>query len=208
MKPKEFADGLRKSAELLGTNRAGLLPVLAGVFDASSAATVAATLTRLEKARVAPPAGYPSVGEAIGSLPALLKYLKSVGKPPFVKDLELVAGKLATVPHADLHAFVSSAVAELTKPPKRPPVLKEGVVQHHLTQLEKTLGEDVAFKAAYKELEEDPNVGALEIAALAKRFTDTAIKARSAALKKIWARHHSLMVFKAKSDSRDGRSAA
>jgi hypothetical protein len=65
-----------------------------------------------------------------------------------------------------------------------------------------------AVTAAYKELEEDPHVGALEIAALAKRLTGSAIKARAAAMKKIWARHHSLMVFKAKSEPRDGRLAA
>jgi hypothetical protein len=208
MKPKEFADGLRESAELLGTNRAKLLPILAGVFDSSLAATVSATVARLEKARLAPPAGYPSVGEAIAALDPLIQYLKSYGKPAFVKDLELLTAKSGSLAHASFQAFVDGAIAELTKPPKQRPVLKEEVVQHHLARLEKSLGEDVAFTAVYKELEGDPNVGALEITALAKRFTGTAIKARAAAMKKIWARHHSLMIFKAKSDSRDGRSAA
>lgn len=208
MKPKEFADALRDSAELLSSNDEGVLPLLAGIFDASPTATVATTLGRLEKARLAPAAGHPSVGDGLRTLGPLMKFLGRQGKPAFAKDLESVAVKFGSVSDASLFAFVDLAVAELRKPPKQKPVLKEDVVQHHLTQLEKTLGDDVGFKAAYKELEDDPNVGALEIAALAKRFTDSATKARSAALKKIWARHHSLMVFKAKSESRDGRSAA
>ncbi|MGE0851853.1 MAG: hypothetical protein AB7O44_19865 [Hyphomicrobiaceae bacterium] len=100
-------------------------------------------------------------------------------------------------------------IAALNQPATRPkPAPKEDVVRRHLWQLEQTLGDDPAFKIAYNALDHDPEVGALEIAELAKRFTEQATKSRPAALKKIWARHHKLMTFKAKPQSRDGRSAA
>jgi hypothetical protein len=83
---------------------------------------------------------------------------------------------------------------------------RDDVVQRHLRRLEQTLGDDAAFTAAYKELDRDPEVGKLEIAELAKQFTQTSAKSR--ALKKIWSRHHTLTTFQAKSKSRDGRSAA
>ena len=107
-----------------------------------------------------------------------------------------------------IELFVESAISALEKRTPPQPPLNEELVQHHLVQLEKALGDDAAFAAAYNALEHDSDVGKLEIAAIAKGFTNTSPKSRSAALKKIWARHHSLVTFSAKSKSRDGRSAA
>jgi hypothetical protein len=97
----------------------------------------------------------------------------------------------------------------LTKPVKKArPTLREDVVRHRLKRLEETLGNDSGFTAAFNELDQDPNIGRLEIAERAKRFTQKASKSRPGALKKIWARHHALMMLKANSESRAGRSAA
>jgi hypothetical protein len=108
---------------------------------------------------------------------------------------------------SDINSFAQLAVTALASPAKHTDI-KEDVVARHLLLLENALGNDAAFTAAYNTLEQHGDVGKLEIAAIAKRFTDTNPKSRPAALKKIWARHHSLVTFDAKSRSRDGRSAA
>src|SRR5262249_14950216 len=109
---------------------------------------------------------------------------------------------------AGVQQFVEKAAAALNKSTRLTPTLRDDVVQRHLRRLEQTLGDDAAFTSAFHELDHDPEVGKLEIAELAKRFTQTGAKTRAAALKKIWSRHHTLMTFEAKSKSRDGRSAA
>jgi hypothetical protein len=210
MKPGEFSGALSKAAKVVAAEDAANLTLLAEVFAASSAATVAATLTRLGKAGLTPSIeGHLAVGEAVLRLGNLVNFLKDYGKPAFARDLCAVLLFLQRFEDADLASFASEAIAALTRPTAAPvPVLNEAVVQKHLHQLEQALGNNEAFSAAYNELERDPEVGKLEIADLAKRFTDRAVKSRAPALKKIWARHSSLMSLKGKSESRVGRSAA
>jgi hypothetical protein len=129
-------------------------------------------------------------------------------KPPFAKDLQSVVVFLRAFSQSELRSVVDDAIGILTCTPPPPPTLKEHVVERHLLSLEEALGNSPAFSAAYRLLESDPEVGKLELAALSKRFTGKASSSRTAALKRIWARHHALMTFKAKSESRAGRSAA
>jgi len=151
----------------------------------------------------------PTVGEALTVIAPMHEFVRLYGKPSLAKDLDSVTVLLQRFSPAGMRTFVDEAIAALRKPTTRPkPMPKEDVVQRHLRQLQQTLGNDPAFRVAYDELDHDPEVGALEIADLAKRFTEQTAKSRPAALKKIWARHHKLMSFKAKSESRDGRSAA
>jgi len=209
MKPNEFADALRKGADVVAPGDAIPLRALAELFASSPSATVAATITHLGKAALTPATTQPTISEALRAFAPLQAFVRHYGKPTFAKDLEAVTAFLQRFREAGVRSFVSEAIAALSKPTGRPkPALKEDVVQRHLRRLEQTLGNDPAFTAAYHGLEHDPDVGKLEIAELAKRFTDHAAKSRPVALKKIWARHHSLMTFKAKSESRDGRSAA
>jgi hypothetical protein len=51
-------------------------------------------------------------------------------------------------------------------------------------------------------------IGKPQLAALAKEMTGSRGHARDAALKKMWKRHQSLVVFKAKSRATAGQSAA
>ena len=121
----------------------------------------------------------------------------------------MLTGFLRRFGKAGLRPLVDEAIKRLSEPPGRSKAtLKEDVVQRHLDRLKQALGNNSTFTAAYNELEHDTEVGKLEIAELAKRFTETNVKSRAVALKKIWARHHNLMSFRAKSESRDGRSAA
>jgi hypothetical protein len=208
MKPNEFAEALRTAAGLLASDDAGQLRALAGLFDASPAATVAATLMKLKKARAfSPTPGKPELGGLLTALSPVAEFVGLYGRPPLAKDLQAVSIFLQDFAKTSVRSFVDEGAVALTVTTPPTPTLKEEVVERHLRRLEQTLGDDPAFSAAYKELDHDPDLGKLEIAALAKRFTDTSPKSRPAALKKIWARHRSLMTSKAKSESRAGRSA-
>jgi hypothetical protein len=209
MKVKEFADALNMSAAVLSPAVAADLRALGDLFASSPSPTVAATLTRLSKATLAPPTIGITVGEALGAIAPMYDFVKHYGKPSLARDFEAVIAFLGRFSQAGVRPFVDEARAALSKPAgKQKPTMREDVVQRHLRHLEQTLGNDPAFTAAYHGLERDPQVGKLEIAELARRFTGHAAKSRPVALKRIWARHHSLMTFKAKSESRDGRSAA
>jgi len=209
MKVKEFADALNKSAAVLAPADAAHLRALAELFASSRSPTVTATVTRLSKAKLAPATIGTTVGEALKVIAPLHDFVRHYGKPGLAKDFEAVAVFLGRFSQAGVRPFVDEARAALSKPAgKQKPTMREDVVERHLRHLEQTLGNDHAFTAAYHGLERDPEVGKLEIAELARRFTDHTAKSRPVALKRIWARHHSLMTFKAKSESRDGRSAA
>lgn len=208
MRPGEFADALGKAASLLAPTDAAQLRIIAELFASSTAATVAATLTKLRKARTfSPAAGQPAIADVLTAQRAFAEFMSVYGKPAFAKDLQATTAFLQGFSQAGVRSFVDDAVAVLTRPTPPPAVLREEVVERHLRRLEQTLGDDSAFSAAYRELDQDPDVGKLEIAALTKRFTDMAAKSRPVALKKIWARHHALLSSRAKSESRAGRSA-
>lgn len=206
MKPTEFAHALQAGGKLL-PDSSPVLASLAELFNASPAATVAATIAKLRKANIVSSEGRPKTGEALAAIAPLLEFLKGFGKPVVAKDLQTLATFLESVPQLAFHSLIEEGVAALNKPAPTPPVLKEDVVRHHLNRLEQSLGDDPRFTAAYKELELDPEVGKLEIAALVKRFADANTKSRPAALKKILSRHKSLMTQQGKSDSRQGRGA-
>jgi hypothetical protein len=208
MRPGEFAEALAKAASLLAPTDTIQLRIIAELFVSSPAASVAATLTTLRKARTfAPIAGHPAISDVLKAVAPLGEFIALYGKPAFAKDLQATMTFLQGLPQAAVRTFADDAVAVLTRPTPQPGGLREEVVERHLRRLEQTLGDDPAFSAAYRELDQDPDVGKLEIAALTKRFTDTAAKSKPAALKKIWARHHSLLSSRAKSESRAGRSA-
>lgn len=208
MKPQEFADGMRKAAPLLAPSDSAKLQAIVDLFASSAAATVAATLTKLRKARGFEPAiGQPSIADVLTALKPFREFVAEYGKAAFAKDLQATTAFLQTYAQVGMRPFTDDAITVLTRPVPLPPTLKEDVVQRHLRHLENMLGDAPGFAAACKELDLDPDVGTLEIAALTKHFVGKAIKTRPAALKKIWARHHSLMSSRGKSESRAGRSA-
>src|SRR5262245_7309960 len=85
---------------------------------------------------------------------------------------------------------------------------RDDLVIRYKEKLEAALGDDEKFTAIYSDLCENPAVGKPEIIALAKQMSGGGARTQDAALKKIWNRHQSLMMFKAKSRATGGRSAA
>jgi hypothetical protein len=86
--------------------------------------------------------------------------------------------------------------------------MREELAAQYKQKLEATLGDDEKFAAIYNHLRTDIAMGKPEIAALVKQMTGSGARTQDAALKKIWNRHRSLVVFKAKSRTTAGRSAA
>ena len=86
--------------------------------------------------------------------------------------------------------------------------LREDMVIQYKEKLEAALDDEEKFSTVYDDLRANAAMGKPEIVALAKQMTGSGARTEDAALKKIWSRHQSLMVFKAKSRATGGRSAA
>jgi hypothetical protein len=86
--------------------------------------------------------------------------------------------------------------------------VRDDLVAHYKQKLEAAFGDDEKFAAICNDRRIDIAMGKPEIAALAKQMTGRGARTQDAALKKIWNRHQSLVVFKAKSRATAGRTAA
>ncbi|MBS0250149.1 MAG: hypothetical protein JSR78_03685 [Proteobacteria bacterium] len=139
----------------------------------------------------------------------LVSFLKSTGKPAVIKELQELSnslGSLKRVNPEDLAA--KSASPKQQSGSSRPaPAQRLDLVQMHLRLLEQSLGDDVGFTSAFRALEADTNMGTGEFVSLAKQFSFASTKSKSAALKKIWARHQALMTSRAKAAATAGRIA-
>jgi hypothetical protein len=193
MKPREFADVLDTCGGLLSPSDDHQLRLFAKAFRLSSASTVATTLARLRKDSIRFMPGNPSINHILSAVAPLHALIQMYGKPAIARDFSTFVQFLGDHSHVGIESFLESAMREFENPAPLQPSVNEEVVERHLVQLEKALGDDAAFTAAYKALECDSAAGKLEVTTISKRFTYKASMSRPAALNKIWARHHSLM---------------
>jgi hypothetical protein len=158
----------------------------------------------------------PRLGELISPLEGLLQLLEDVAKPKNLADLK---GLLAVVrEHGDtsIEGFASAirdhvASASKGKSKKGAKSMNESLVADYLKKLEAALGNDVAFRTLFGEIEADKRITKLEAVALATRFLGPtpASTTRPRALQRVLQRHQKLMDFKRSSESiGGGRSAA
>jgi hypothetical protein len=142
--------------------------------------------------------------------------LEDVAKPKNLADLK---GLLAVVrEHSDtsIEGFASAirnhvASASKGKSKKGAKSMNESLVADYLKKLEAALGNDVAFRTLFGEIEADKRITKLEAVALATRFLGPtpASTTRPRALQRVLQRHQKLMDFKRSSKSiGGGRSAA
>jgi len=212
MKSKDFADAMRKLADVLaGTDTGGMhvagLRDLACVFDlAPEAATVAQVVKRLKAAHLDLSPGSPSLGDLVHVFGPAQKFLSTYGKQSVVADIKTVHEFLQSTMHGSVKALLAQAPQTVTPPP--PPQLREDVVERYLPRLEGAGSDSLKFMLIWNEIAADPDVGKLEAVALAKRFTGASPATKPAALNKLRSHHRALMTLKAKSESRAGRSAA
>lgn len=201
MTPKDFAAALTELSRLTASPD---VEVLATIFAQSPEKTTAATLKKLSTVQGA------GSHELIDVLHRASSFAKSAGAAKFAGLLDTLSSIIATRGASDIHSFVVSAISLLNAPKsnkKATVAARPDVVRAFVKRLEECLG-DEGFSVPYKELENDPAISNAEVVAIARTFTSKKPASRPKALQAIWARHHALLVSKAKSESRGGRSAA
>ena len=215
MKSKDFAVSLVRFSDLLRSVSATAAEAntrqLLALFEISPATSVADVTKKLHPATASLIAGNPSLQQAAAPLAELHAFLQGQAKPALLTDLAAVVEFLKANGSLSLSALLEAAPQVLVKPRKPikvvPPV-RHDLIDMYCRKLEEALGDEPGFVSLFKMLSEDEDVGKQEAAAIAKRFTGASGASKAAALKKVWARHHNLMTFRAKSESRAGRSAA
>jgi hypothetical protein len=214
MKCRDFSSILRTFADVLDVAGAPVardqIAMLAGIFDAYSASSVSELTKRV--AGLPEAAGDPSLGDLAKLLSVLRRFLNQTAKSAVLTDVDAIEKLLHDRASMGFGAFVRMAT-EAATPTGRgrgrdAPRERDDLVVQYKEKLEAALGDEKTFTAVYNDLRANTAVGKPEITALAKQMTGSGARTQEAALKKIWNRHQSLVVFKAKSRATGGRSAA
>jgi hypothetical protein len=215
MKSKDFAAILHSFANLLRVAQADItrdrVLLLAAMFEIAPAASVADVAKRLTVADLVIAADRPTGNELAAILTELRAFLTGQVKPPLVADIAIVEDLLLHYGSGSIARLVEGATTVLVKPVKLkkvPPPVRRDLIDHFARELEIALGDEAGFVSLFNQISNNDDVGKPEAAEIAKRFTGKTGASKPAALKKIWARHHNLMTFRAKSESRAGRSGA
>ena len=212
MKSKDFAVALRKFSTVLQAAQASSaeasLQQLAAVFEVAPTATVADAIKKLSAATVNLLAGYPSVHQPALILAELSTFLTGQAKAAFLTDLSTVGAFLKLHSATSVDGLIEAAKISLVRTAPVDTPLRDDLIEKYARQLDIALGDEAGFVSLFKEISENSAIRKHEAAELAKRFTGKPAASKPAAMKKIWARHHNLMTFRAKAESRAGRSAA
>jgi hypothetical protein len=216
MKCRDFSSVLRTFADVLDVAGALVardqIVMFAVVFDAHPTSSVSDLAKRIGALGGSGPTGRPSLGDVARLLSALKCFLDKTAKTPVLTDVTTIEKLLRDRASMEIGAFVRmTAEAAAPRCPTRKrnaPLVRDDLIVHYKEKLEAALGDVEKFTAVYNDLRANTAIGRLEIIALAKQMTGTGARTEDAALKKIWNRHQSLMVFKAKSRATGGRSAA
>jgi hypothetical protein len=216
MKSQEFSSFLRSFAHVLAIAGAQVahdqIIMFSTIFDADPKLSVSALAKRISSLNDPGPANSRSLGDVRQLLSALEALFANAAKSSVLADIEIVEQLLRDRASMELSTFVRLAI-ELAAPrcsSRKPAAAKvrNDLIDHYKTKLEESLGDEENFTAVYNDLRANSAVGKGEIVTLAKQMTGSGARTEDAALKKIWNRHRSLMVFKAKSRVTSGRSAA
>jgi hypothetical protein len=157
----------------------------------------------------------PRLGELTAPLEALLQLLEDVAKPKILADLHhllAVVREHGDTPIAGFASAIRAHVVSASKgePKKGAAPMDQSLVNDYLKRLDDALGDDVAFRALFREIDADRRVTKLEAVELATRFLGPTppSTSRPKALQRVLHRHQKLMDFKRSSESiRGGRSA-
>ncbi len=214
MKCRDFSSILRTFADILDVVGAPVardqIVMFAGVFDAYPTSSVSELTKRI--AALPEAAGRPSLGDLANLLSALKSFLDKTAKSTVLTDVTAIEKLLRDRASMELGAFVrmaTEAAATTGRGSGRDaPRVRDDLIVHYKEKLEAALGDEEKFTAVYNNLRTNTAMGKPEITALAKQMTGSGARTQDAALKKIWNRHQSLAVFKAKSRATGGRSAA
>ena len=212
MKCAELADALERLGDLYRISAEGApraLSDLQVLVRSVPELTVSQFSKKLDKLRANTDAPGAISADQIPELcDAVASFLKPIGKPAVVKELQQLSVAIKKIGSINPDNLVAQASAGRGKTDNTTGVaVRLDLVQAHLRLLERALGDDVGFTSAFRSLEMDANLGTAEYVSLAKQFSFAATKSKSAALKKIWARHQALMTSRAKAAATAGRIA-
>jgi len=216
MKCRDFSSVLRTFADVLDVAGAPVardqIVMFAAVFEAHPTSSVSDLAKRIAALRAAGSTGRPSLGDVARLLSALKSFLNKTAKSAVLTDVDAVEKVLRDRASTELGAFVRvAAEAAASRRPtleRDAPRARDDLIAHYKEKLEAALGDEEKFAAIYNDLRANTAIGRPEIVALAAQMTGRGARTQDAALKKIWSRHQSLVVFQAKSRATGGRSAA
>jgi hypothetical protein len=212
MKCSELSAIVSKAANLVAATRGNV----AGADDLNSLLRIAPdrTVAQLAKglATVVPRSSDAALGrvsEAAALLLGLHDVLSGIAKAAIVADLATLGTSLAPHANSDLAELIADTQTALAgkKVTNAAAPVREEVVRAYNHALEQALGDDDGFALVLRRLQNDPDVKISEVVALAKRFAFASTKSRATAMKKIQARHQSLMTSRAKAAATAGRIA-
>src|SRR5260370_30234944 len=211
MKCRDFGRVLKTFADVLDVAGAPAasdkIVMCEAVFDAHPTSRVSDLARRVSALGMAGSVGSPSLGDVACLLSALKGFLDKTAKSTVLTDVDAIEKLLRDRASMEIGTFVRMAT-EAASPRQDAPGLRHDLIVHYKENLEAALGDEEKFTAIYNELRANTAMGKPEIIALAKQMTGSAARTQDAALKKIWSRYQSLMLFKAKSRATAGRSAA
>jgi hypothetical protein len=223
MKCRDFSSVLRTYADVLDLAGERVardqMVTFAAVFDADPTLSVIDLAKRIAALPVAGSGGSPTLRDVARPLSALKGFLSRTNNRTVLSDFGAVEKLLHERASMELAAFVRMATAAVAfrRPAKGrgaaagrdAPGMQDDLVNQYREKLEAALGDEEKFTAVYNDLCANPAIRKPEIIALAKQMMGGGgARTHDAALKKIWNRHQSLVVFKAKSRATGGRSAA
>jgi hypothetical protein len=206
---KTFADVLDVAGARAARDQ---IVTFAAVFDAHPTSRVSDLARRVSALGMAGSVGSPSLGDVACLLSALKGLLGKTAKSTVLTDVEAIEKLLRDRASLELGAFVRMTTEAV--PPRRltrgrdAPGLRDDLIVDYKDKLEAALGDEEKFATIYNDLRANPAVGKPEMIVLANQMTGGGARTQDAALKKIWNRHQSLVMFKAKSRATGGRSAA
>jgi hypothetical protein len=187
--------------------------MFAALFDVAPTSKVSDLVERIASLPGPGHTGSPNLRDVGVLLSALKVLLNKTSKTAVLTDISSIETILRDRASIEIGAFVRM-VTEAAAAPRRPTgrrgasTIRDDLVVQYKEKLEASLGDEEKFRAVYNDLRANIAIGKPEIVALAKQMTGSGARTVDAALKKVWNRHQSLMVFKAKSRATGGRSAA
>jgi hypothetical protein len=216
MKCQDFGSILRTFADVLGvagaTAARDRIAMFAAVFDAHPTSNVSDLANRIAALPVTASTGSPSLGDVARLLSALKSFLDKTAKSTVLTDVSAIEKLLQDRASMEISAIArmttATAASRRSTRKRDAPAVRDDLVVQYKQKLEAALGDEEKFTAIYNDLRANTAMGKPEMAALAKQMTGSSARTQDAALKKIWNRHQSLMLFKAKTRATGGRSAA
>jgi hypothetical protein len=156
--------------------------------------------------------GGASANDAAPIVKSLAQLLGPIAKKDLkegLSELVEVLERLGSAPLIGLGPAKKVASASRSRSRRGAGPVNQALVDNYLRRLEAALGDDVAFSALYRELEQDAEVTKLEAVAIANRFMGpvAASTSRPKALQRILFRHRKLMDFMTGSESIGGKAA-